>query len=148
MATLTLGTDKTPVGTVQYLSDGDTIPWVALGSEVLGDVVLRNTADNRIGVVTGLASPDDSAATAGDIISIRVTGMVLGKKGTEATKDAHNDGDGLIWSVGAKQFEKHADGPHECVGGYLAADTVLRVRINALPNAALVATPSASPSPT
>jgi predicted RecA/RadA family phage recombinase len=140
--TLSIGADKDPVGLCQYRSDGDTIPFVATTTHALGDIVVRLTADNKIGVVAGLASPDDSAATVGDEVALRVTGMIWAPKSASAMAD----GARLIWSNGAQQFEAHADGPHEHVGGADAGDSYALVRINVGGGGASTSSPSASPS--
>ena len=145
MATLNIANDKDTVGLVQYRSDGDTIPFVATSTHAIGDVVVRNSTENKIGVVQGLQSPDDSAATVSDQIALRVEGMFWAPK-DPAT--AMSDGDLLIWSSGAQRFEKQAEGPHECVGGYDASDEYVLVRINVAGSGGVNATPSASASAT
>ncbi len=148
MAALNIQSDAAPVGTVKYGSDGDTIPYSASGGEAIGDVIIRNTAENAIGVVTGVAPDSPATATAGDELELRVKGMIFAplNPGTVA------DGDRLIWQNSTSRFEKNTAGPHEAVGTYTSSSSYIWARINlgcacgVAPSASPSASPSSSPS--
>ena len=136
MATLPDYDPKAIVGQTAWRSDGNTIPWVAVGGEAVGDIVVRAAALQQIGQVQALANSEDVTATAGDIITVRITGKIQGPK--EAATAA--DGSFATWDDAANEFKFSGvgfdTGAHEVVGGYDAGDAYVHVRMNILPRAA------------
>lgn len=129
--------DPKPITTeTAWRSDGDSIPFVAAGGEKVGDIVVRAAAFQQIGQVQALRNSEDVTATAGDIITLRVTGRIQAPK-EAATAD---DGDFATWDDTAKVMKfsavGFATGSHEVVGGYASGDAYVLVRMNILPRAA------------
>ena len=134
-STIGIGNDKAPVGVVcAYRSDGDTIPVIAAGTEVVGDVLDRDAAVQAIGVVQSLDATDmtggsgsptaDAVATAGSVLQVRLRGMFYFPKAVGALADAAR----VTWS--GTDMVANATGAHEVVGGYESADAYALVRIN------------------
>ncbi len=127
-------------GQSQFLSDGNTIPHIAAGSEQVGDLIAVTSEDvtQQVGIVQALATPTDNAATAGDIIELRVEGLVKVRKAAEALVD----GDRMLLvataagpPIVAAHMAKNTTGAHQCVGAYASGDTYCVVRLNQWPGA-------------
>lgn len=136
MATLPDYDPKAIKSQTTWRSDGDQIPFVAVGGEKVGDIVVRAAAFQQIGQVQALRNSEDVTATAGDIITLRVTGKIQAPK--EAATAA--DGDFATWddANNVMKFSAvgFATGAHEVVGGYATGDAYVLVRMNILPRAA------------
>ncbi len=125
-----------PATTVQYWSDGDTIPYIVGSGEELvgGDVVERVAANNQIGVVQQVTDPHalDAAnqkATEGDRVELRVKGAIRAPI-ADPGAGGLADGARLKWNTTNSNFEANATGAHEYVGTAADDDTYGLVRIN------------------